>query len=117
MGETLVKFKVYGVDGRHVELEAIVDTGATFTKVPGFIASKLGLQARYEAEVELADGRIVKRGLAVCDVEMGGVKRPVLIAVGGDDEKPVVGYTTLELLGFKANPLTRMLERTYAIEY
>ena len=43
MGETLVKFKIYGSDGRFVELEATVDTGATFTKIPESVASELGL--------------------------------------------------------------------------
>jgi len=52
MDETVVKFRVYGSDLRCAELEAIVDTGATFTKIPESIASELGLQAKYEAEVE-----------------------------------------------------------------
>lgn len=30
---------------------------------------------------------------------------------------PIIGYTTLEILGFKVNPVTRRLEKTTAIEY
>lgn len=117
MGETIVKFKVYGVGGRSAELEAVADTGATFTKIPESIAYRLGLQVKYEAEVELGDKRIVKRGLALGEVEIENVRRPVLIAVGKDEERPIVGYTTLELLGFKVNPVTGKLEKTLAIEY
>ncbi|MBS7611157.1 retroviral-like aspartic protease family protein [Candidatus Bathyarchaeota archaeon] len=117
MGETAVKFKVYGPYGFSTELEAIVDTGATFTKIPESVASELGLQVNYEAEVELGDGRVVKRGLALGEVEIESVRRPVLIAVGGEEERPIVGYTTLELLGFKVNPITGKLEKTLAIEY
>ena len=61
MGETLVKFKIYGSDGRFVELEATVDTGATFTKIPESVASELELQAKYETEEELGDKRMVGR--------------------------------------------------------
>jgi len=117
MGETRIAFKIYGMDGQAAELEAVVDTGATFTKIPRALASVLGLQVKYETGVELGDGRIVKRGLALAEVEIEGVRRPVLVAVGGEEEKPLIGYTTLEVLGFKVNPVTGRLERTIAIEY
>jgi predicted aspartyl protease len=64
----------------------------------------------------LGDGRTVTRGLALGEVEIEGVKRPVLVAIGGDEEAPIIGYTTLENLGFKVNPITRRLERAPAIE-
>ena len=115
--ETLAKFKVYGPNGRFAELEALVDTGATFTKIPKSIASKLGLQAKYATDVELGDKRIIRRELALGEVEIEDVRRSVLIAIGGDDERPLIGYTTLELLGFKINPITGKLEKTFAIEY
>lgn len=117
MGETRTHFKIYGIDGEVAELEALVDTGATFTKISGPLASAVGLEAKYETDVELADGRRVKRGLALAEVELEEVKRPVLITIGGEEDKPLIGYTTLEVLGFKVNPITGKLKRTVAIEY
>jgi len=55
--------------------------------------------------------------LTIIANELAKVRRPVLIAIGGDDERPIIGYTTLELLGFKINPITGKLEKTSAIEY
>jgi predicted aspartyl protease len=107
-----VKFSSYS-GGVFVELEGLVDTGATFTKIPRWAASKICLQARYTAEVMLGDGRTVTRGR---EVEMEGIRRPVPVAIGGDEEMPVIGCTTLEILGFKVNPVTGKLERTPAIE-
>jgi len=52
MGETRVKFRVYSGE-QYTELEGLVDTGATFTKIPRSAASKIGLHAKYEAEVML----------------------------------------------------------------
>jgi len=115
VGETRVKFRVYN-GGVFVELEGLVDTGATFTKIPRWAALKIGLQAMYKAEVVLGDGRTVTRGLAYGEVEMEGIRRLVPVAIGGDEEMPVIGYTTLEILGFKVNPVTGKLERTPAIE-
>ena len=115
MGETWIRFKIYGIDGKSTELDAIVDTGATFTKIPLYVANELGLEAKYETKVELGDGHIITRKLAPAEVEIEDVRRLVLVSIG--EEKPLLGYTTLELLGFKVNPITGKLERTMAIEY
>ena len=115
MGETRIRFKIYGIDGKSTVLNAIVDTGATFTKIPLYVANELGLEAKYETKVELGDGHIITRKLAPAEVEIEDVRRLVLVSIG--EEKPLLGYTTLELLGFKVNPITGKLERTMAIEY
>lgn len=117
MGEIQIRFKVYGEGEQAVELEAIVDTGSTFSKIPERIVSRLGLPTKGEAEVELGNGSIIKRMLVLAEMEIDGIRRPVLATVGGEKEKPLIGYTALELLGFKVNPVTRRLEKTVSIEY
>ncbi len=97
-------------------MSALADTAATFTKVPRRVFDELGLDIVHEAEVEIGDGRI-RRPLALADVEIAGIRRPVLVSAGGDGEQPLVGYTTLETLGFKVNTVTHELEPTPAIEY
>lgn len=82
-----------------------MDTGATFTKVPEPLAVNLGLKVQYEAEVELSDGQRIKKWLALAEVEIEDVRRPVLIVIGGEGQQALLGYTTLEILGFKAPPL------------
>ncbi|MFW6118081.1 MAG: aspartyl protease family protein [Chloroflexota bacterium] len=116
MGETRINFKIYGANGQAAELEAVVDTGATFSKIPQSVAARLGLQAKYETDVELADGRVISRKLALLEIEIEEVRRPVLVAIG-EEERPLIGYTALEFLGFKVNPITGKLEKTTAIEY
>ena len=95
----------------------MADTGATFTKVPRATVEGIGLETAYETDVELGDGRTVTRRLALADIEIDGVRRSVLIAVGENGERALVGYTTLESLGFKVDPVTHSLEPTPAIEY
>lgn len=116
MGETRIHFRVYQANGQAVELEAVVDTAATFSKIPKSVAARLGLEAKYKTDVELGDGRIIRRKLTLLEIEIEEVRRPVLVAIG-EEEKPLIGYTTLELLGFKVNPTTRKLERAMPIEY
>ena len=112
MGEAVTHFTVYGI-----ELEALVDTAATFTKIPQSIASKLRLDAKYETEVELGDRQKITRKLALAEVPIEDITRPVLLAIGGEDEKPLLGYTTLELLGFRVNPIAGRPEKAVPIEY
>ena len=108
---------MYARNGEAAGLEAVVDTGATFSKLRATTASGSGLEVKYETGVELADGRVVKRGLALAQVEIGEVRRPGLIAIGEEEDKPVVGHATLEILGFKLSPISGKLERSIAIEY
>ncbi len=103
MGETIATVRIYGRLGS-VAIESLVDTGATFTKIPEAIAREIGLEPQYTANVELSDGKVVERRLALAEVEIEGIKRPVLSALSEDGEKSLLGYTTLEVLGFKVNP-------------
>ena len=116
MGETHVSLTVYGAHGSF-ELETLVDTGATFTKIPRDAAESIGLEERYETQVQLGDGTIITRPLTWAEVEVLGVRIPILIAMTDGNETPLLGYTALEALGFKVNPVTQMLEKTSAIEY
>jgi aspartyl protease family protein len=116
MGDTWVLLKVHGSLGS-AEAEALVDTGATYTKIPSSMGAQIGLKREYEVPVEMGDGRIISRGLALAEVEVEGVRRPMLVALGAEGEAALLGYTALELLGFKVNPLTRKLEPANAIEY
>jgi len=59
MGETYTGLKIFGPKGSR-ELEALVDTGATYTKIPREVAEYVGLDLAYETEVELGDKRLVK---------------------------------------------------------
>ena len=116
VGETRVKVKVYGNSGSR-EIDALVDTGATFTKIQASIATEIGIEPKYDTTVELADKRLVQRKLGLAEIEFDGIRRPVLVTVSPDTEEPLLGYTTLENLELKVNPVTRKLEKAKAIEY
>jgi predicted aspartyl protease len=116
LGETYTKLRIYGPNGVE-ELKSLVDTGATFTKVPLGVGERLGLKVRRKVEVKLSDERAVERGLCYAEAEVDGVRDLVPITLGGNDEEPLIGYTTLEILGFKINPITRRLETATPIEY
>ena len=55
MGQTPVTLRIYGPAGS-ADVEALADTGATFTKVRRSTVAKIGSEAAYESSIELADG-------------------------------------------------------------
>ena len=108
--------KVYGPNGV-VELDGLVDTGATFSKMPITICNKLGLKPRRKVAVKLSDEHVIQRSVCNAEAEIEGVKDLIPITLGDEGEEPLIGYTTLEILGFKVNPITQKLEPTVPIEY
>lgn len=116
MGETRVRARVYG-PRTSLELEFPVDTGATFTKIPESLAERLGLEPEETVKVELSDGSLRERGLTEARLELMGVTRTVPIAIEPEGEEPILGYTALETLRIRVNPVTKALEPTLPIEY
>jgi len=116
MGDTYARMTVHGPLGNDT-VEALVDTGATFTKISSSVARKVGFKRRRQVEVVLANGEKVSRELGNLEVEIASQKDIVPVTVGEDGEPDLVGYTTLEILGFKVDPVTRKLELSPPIEY
>jgi len=116
MGDTYASVRVYGPKGS-AELRALVDTGATFTKIQRREAERIGLQVARETLVELSNGRLTPRGVGFAEAELEGVRGVIPVAVGSDDEPPLIGYTALEIFELKPNPLTKRLEHARPIEY
>ena len=116
MGAMYVNFRIHGSHGS-LELEALADTGATFTKIPRRGAEKIGIEPRYETQVQLSTGIMAPRKVGYAEVDVEGVKRLVPVAIGEGGEPAILGYTALEILELKVNPVTRKLERTVPIEY
>lgn len=115
-GETRVRLRLFGPNS-HADLEALVDTGATHTKISRSTAERLALAMKKIVTVELADGSESLCGLAEASVECEGSRMTVPILIGEEGEELLLGLTTLEALGLKVNPITHKLEPARFIEY
>ena len=116
MGDTYARMAVHGPSGS-ATVDAIVDTGATFTKISRRTARKSGFSGRRQIEVVLANGEKAVRELGSIELEIESQRDAVPVTVGEEGEAELVGYTALEILGFKVNPITRKLEPGPPIEY
>jgi predicted aspartyl protease len=116
MGETYVNLRLHGSRGS-LDVQALADTGATFTKIPRKEAQKIGIEPRYKTQVQLSTGLVISRSIGYADIDIEGVRRLVPVAIGEDGEPAILGCTALEILEFKVNPITRKLEKSIPIEY
>ena len=71
MGTFTVSIQVGDLGGQQfVDVEALVDTGATYTSIPGDILSQLGIEVRESRTFELADDRVVEYPVGYASIRL-----------------------------------------------
>ena len=103
--------------GEVLDIEATVDTGATYTMLPSGMLRRLGVASIGKAEFELADGRIVELEMGRVWVTIDGASEVSLVIFGEDGTPPLLGAYTLEGLRLAADPVQRRLIPTRSILY
>ena len=93
---------------RFETLDALVDTGATYTTIPRDVAARLGVTPEEERPFRLADGRSVNYGLAWVRARLNGREQPTLVILG-DGPQALLGAFTLEGFGLSADPVNKRL--------
>lgn len=90
-------------------VEALVDTGATYTWIPRDILDRLGIRPEEDRPFLLADGRQVSYGIAWVRVRIDGRTQPTIAVFGDPGSDPLLGVFTLEGFGLAADPVNRRL--------
>ena len=98
--------------GPFAPVDALVDTGATYSLFPRRLLAQLSVMPHDRAEFILADGRTIVRELATVVVRIGSRNRHVLCIIGDDETDALLGATTLELFGLAADPVNQRLVPT-----
>ena len=97
-------------DGNPYEtVEAVVDSGSTYTWVPKDVLARLGIESEFQQEFETADGRVIEWDVAETRVRLDGQPRTTLVVFGDEGSKPLLGAYTLEGFGLAVDPLGRRL--------
>ena len=97
-------------EGRRWEtVEALVDTGATFTMAPRFLLERLGIVPQERVPFQLAEGRAVRYDMAQTQVRIDGRTRTILVVFGESGSEPLLGAYTLEGFLLAPDPVNRRL--------
>jgi clan AA aspartic protease len=91
------------------EIELIMDTGATFTKLPAELLRELRIEPQFSVPALTSDNREVVRPVGQAWVSINGRSGIVPIAFGERSEPVLLGATTLEILGFVVDPVEKRL--------
>ena len=113
MGTFRVRIEVGGPQRERFELvEALVDTGATFTVLPRSLLQELGVAAHARAPFVLADGREIELELGRAWIRIGGRQEFSLVAFG---DETLLGAVTLEEFRLAPDPVSRRLVEVPAL--
>ena len=110
MGTFAVSIQASSLAGQQfVELEALVDTGATYTVLPTNVLSQMGVEQEDIRRFELADNQIVEYPVGQIRVRLDGRELITLAVFAPADTTPLLGATTLETFGLGVDPVGRKL--------
>ena len=94
--------RLESLDGeRSVEIDALVDTGASYTLVPANLMADLGVEPIDTVRLALADGRPVVDPIGRAVATIDGRTENTLVAFGENDARPLLGRTRLRVSGLR----------------
>lgn len=94
---------------RSESMDALVDSGATYSLIPRPVLERLGIEPLDEMEFALADSRVITRSIAQVQVQVEG-RRTVTWCIFGDAAStPLLGAYTLEGLRLAVDSFNKRL--------
>ena len=87
-----------------IALEAIVDTGATYSWIPEEILKRLGVKSIETRPLKIASGKVIRRKLGLVLITVREKTMPTPVLFGDKGSEPLLGAVTLEELGFSVDP-------------
>ena len=112
MGTFSVAIDIGSQGGEQWEtVNALVDTGSTYTWVPREILRRLDVNPQFQQEFETADGRVVERDMAETAVRWNNQIRQTLVVFAGVGDAILLGAYSLEGFALAPDPVNERLVR------
>jgi clan AA aspartic protease len=112
MGKVTEKVKITNLldPSKCVELDAVIDTGATMLVLPQNIVEQLGLRKIRETKVRYANNKAELKSIyGVVTIEIKGRTGNFDVLAEAEGSQPLVGQVALEILDLVVDPRTRTL--------
>ena len=94
---------------RRLAVELLVDTGATYTLLPGEVVRHLGLATPWRRTATLASGEDVTYPMGQVLMRLNGEEMPTIFLAGRPGCQGLIGAVTLEEFALAANPVRQRL--------
>lgn len=90
-------------------VECLVDTGSSYTTLPGSLLRDLGVKPISRRNFLLANGESVSREIGQARVRLDGHELVTVVVFGDEAAMPLLGAVTLEEMGLGVDPLAQKL--------
>ena len=100
---------------RFENVEALVDTGATYTMLPSSLLKELGIVPIETRTFILADGQSIRRDIGEAVVQIGDRALTTLVVFADDEATPLLGAFTLEGFSLAPDPVRQRLVSVTAL--
>jgi clan AA aspartic protease len=100
---------------RYATVEALVDTGSTYTSLPESTLDSLGIERVEVRRFELGDNRVVEYSVGEARLRLEDREFTAVVIFAPDDASPLVGMTTLEMFGLGVDPIEQKLVPVIAL--
>ena len=118
MGTFKWPLRISNMDGQQArEVEATVDTGASFTTLPSGLLRELGIEPTGKRGFLVADGRRIEMEYGEARATINGDRVTTIVVFGADEGPALLGAYTLEGLALAVDPEAQSLVPTSMILY
>jgi clan AA aspartic protease len=109
VGTFLHPITLIGPSDDRETIEALVDTGATFTAAPRDLLSRLGVRPSRQVRLRLADGRSHVQQFGRVMIEFDGIEELTFVLFAEETAPSTIGAITLETLLLGVDPVNQQL--------
>lgn len=110
MGTFTVAVQIGDLSGQHFEeVQALVDTGSTYTVLPNELLDQLGIKPEGQRNFELGDDRLVEYPIGYARLRLEDDQTIALVVFGPEGVSPLLGATALENLSLAVGPIHQKL--------
>ena len=116
MGTFSCLIEILSADGSRSEtVDALVDTGSTYTCLPATLLHELGIVPYRRIQSELPDGSIVEDAVGEARIRVEGIERSTIVIFAGEGAPAQLGAYTLEGALLVVDPVRQRLAPTHAL--
>jgi predicted aspartyl protease len=112
MGTFFHPITLTGPTGASQTVEALVDTGASFTSVPASVLESLGVRPFRRARLRLANGEIAESDLGRVTARIDELDDETICIFGAEGAPPVIGAHTLQAMLLAVDTVDQQLVPT-----
>ena len=112
MGYVRVKALIANVTDRTkgIHVDCLADTGAIYTMIPRDLLTKIHVARTGTRRLKPANGKMENYDVGEAYIEIQNIGATSLIVFGPENSTPLLGVTTLELLGLQVDPVSGQLK-------